>query len=100
MREIKKIDVMSFGKVMACWAAVAGLIGGAFFSLMALAGLGMSAASGGEGGGGAGIIMGAGAIICFPILYAVIGFVVGLLEAFVYNLIAGSIGGIKVELSE
>lgn len=99
MREIKRIDVLSFGKLMGALAAVGGLIGGAFVSLMALAGVGMNAASGG-GGGGAGILFGAGAIICFPIMYAVIGFLMGMLEAFVYNLVAGAIGGVKIELSE
>lgn len=44
------------------------------------------------------IIFGIGAIIYFPIMYGIMGFISGVIMAFLYNLIAGWIGGIEVEI--
>ena len=35
-----------------------------------------------------------------PLLYGVLGFVVGAFAAWVYNLVAGRVGGIEIELTE
>ena len=45
--------------------------------------------------------MGRGMTVIFiPILYGVFGYVFGFIGAAVYNLVAGSVGGIKVTVSE
>jgi hypothetical protein len=42
--------------------------------------------------------MGAGAALFAPILYAVMGFIIGVIGAFIYNLVAKWVGGIEVEV--
>ena len=37
-------------------------------------------------------------IVCVPIIYGMIGFVIGALGALIYNLIAKWLGGIEIEL--
>jgi len=41
--------------------------------------------------------MGAGFILLLPVMYAAMGFVIGVLSAAIYNLLAGWIGGLKLE---
>jgi hypothetical protein len=42
--------------------------------------------------------MGMGFLIIAPIVYAIMGFVTGVIGAFVYNLVAQWVGGIEVEV--
>lgn len=73
--------------------ALVGLIIGLFFALISMVGgalLGEAASV---------AIFGIGAIIYFPIINGIIGFIGGALMALLYNLIAGWIGGIEVELT-
>ncbi len=44
----------------------------------------------------AGIMFGKGLFI--PVIYGVMGFVVGIIGAAIYNLVAGWIGGIEIEV--
>ncbi len=46
----------------------------------------------------AGLVFGAGAIIFLPVLYGVIGFLFSLIGAALYNVVAGMVGGVEVEL--
>jgi hypothetical protein len=45
--------------------------------------------------GGKGAIMGVGFAIIFPVIYAVAGFIGGVITAFVYNLVAKWTGGVE-----
>jgi hypothetical protein len=45
-----------------------------------------------------GAMIGVGAIVFFPILYACIGFIGALIAAWLYNLVAGMVGGIELEV--
>ena len=74
------------GIVMACVSLVAGSLGN----------MGQSAVPGGRA---LGLGMGFGAIILFPLLYGVIGGVFAAVGAVIYNLVAGWVGGLEVDIS-
>ena len=42
--------------------------------------------------------MGIAAVIIFPIMYGVIGFIAGAIGGALYNLVAGVVGGIEIEV--
>ena len=92
MKEIKKVGVLSFAKIQAITGAAMGLLTGAFYALAGVA-LGTNAEY-------LGIMAGFGIalLILLPILYGILGFVFGVLGAFIYNLIANLVGGIEVEI--
>ena len=96
---IRKIGILSLAKFMGGIYGVIGLIIGAFISLLALAGAAIGGTQANEPGAAVvGALMGVGAVIILPILYGVMGFVGGLLAAFLYNLFAGVFGGIELEV--
>ncbi|SMP74962.1 hypothetical protein SAMN06265222_11894 [Neorhodopirellula lusitana] len=90
---LKRLGVLSVGKLVGVVYAILGLVLGGFFSLIAVAGV---AANGGDQAIG-GIIGGVGAIIMLPILYGVLGFVGGIVGAFLFNVCANVIGGIEMD---
>lgn len=101
---IRKIGVVSCGKVSGTLYALIGLILGACFAIISLLGAGAAMAARDETGAGAlggmfGAAFGVGAIILFPVLYGLLGFIGGLITALLYNLVAGIVGGIEVDLS-
>lgn len=97
IQTIKSVDPLSFGKIYGATLAFFGLLVGAIITLISLTLGGMM----GEYGRGMFIpgFFGVAAIIVLPILYGVIGFIVGLVGAFIYNVVARIVGGIKIDLS-
>jgi hypothetical protein len=51
-------------------------------------------------GDGHPLLFGAGSVIFLPIFYGILGFVLGLITALLYNLVARLVGGIQIELEE
>jgi hypothetical protein len=95
---IRKVGVLSFAKIQGALYALLGLLIGAFVSLFAMLGSAMSSAMGRTDlPSSFGVFFGAGSIIVFPIFYGAIGFIAGLIMAGLYNLLAGSMGGIEIE---
>ncbi len=94
MTRIKKIGVLSAGKILGLLYLVIGLIIGAFMTLFAV--LGFSA----ENGDMTAAFFGVGAIIVMPVFYGIMGFIGGIISAFFYNLIAGWIGGLEIKLEK
>jgi hypothetical protein len=92
---IKRIGPVSCAKITGTLYAILGIVLGAIFSLASLVG---AFASDLSGGAGLGAIIGVGAIIAFPVLYGGIGFVATLIVAWLYNVIAGLVGGIEMDL--
>jgi hypothetical protein len=92
---VKRVGPVSAAKISGTLYAILGLFAGAVFSLIAMVS-GFSSQT--DGAGGMGAVIGAGSIIVFPILYGCIGFVVTLAFAALYNLLAGILGGIEVDL--
>ena len=97
---ISKIGALSLGKVMGLTYALLGLLIGGCFALISLAGAGLASASDdGQIPAAFGALFGVGAVILFPILYGVMGFISGLIGALIYNVVAGMIGGIELDVA-
>jgi len=93
MVRVHSIGVLSCAKLC---AVVQGVIGGIFAILFLLIGVaGIALAPMQRQMGIAGLVFLA---ILVPILYAVIGFLIGGLSALVYNWAAGAMGGLELEL--
>lgn len=96
---MKRIAPLQAGKML---AALYGLLSLVIVPIM-LAAMGVSAlVARGNGGAGAPAIplmlgMGVGFVIFIPVLYAFIGFLAGVIGAFVYNLLAKWMGGFELE---
>lgn len=96
---ITRVGPLSCAKIVGTLYAIVGLAVGALFSLFSmLSGL-VSKSSDGFGPG-VGFALGAGAIVAFPLLYGGMGFLTTLLGAWLYNLLAGVVGGIEMEVEE
>ncbi|MGH7267069.1 MAG: DUF3566 domain-containing protein [Candidatus Rokuibacteriota bacterium] len=97
MVELKRVGVLSLAKLEAIMMGAFGLLFGlitSFFSFVS------SMFASPEISGLLGVGFGLAAILVFPILYAIFGFVAGAIGAFIYNLLAGVVGGIHLELVE
>ena len=95
---IKSIDPLSCGKVMAIFHAALGLLGGGMMALISLAG---SAIGQGQGVNQIPMAaMGVASIIFFPLVYGIMGFVIGAVSALLYNLVAMLVGGIRIEFEQ
>ncbi len=92
--ELKSIDPMSAAKIMGVMYAAMGLIFGGLFAVISLAGLSLGAD---RAGAFPGVLFGAGAVIFLPIFYGCIGFVMGGISAWLYNVFADLIGGVRVD---
>jgi hypothetical protein len=99
--QIKRVGILSCGKVLALvWIAfgiVIGVIYGLFFMVVGgamLAGGGRDSGAAGASGFVIGLIM----MVAIPIFYGILGFIMGLLGGLIYNIGAGTIGGLELEL--
>jgi len=92
---LHRVGPLSLAKVTGALYLVLGLIIGGLVSLAAMAG-GFAANS--SQGAGFGALIGVGAIVFFPLLYGCIGFVSTLFFAWLYNVVAGVVGGIEMDL--
>lgn len=92
-RRIKRFAPLQLGLMLAALYGIVGLIFAPFFLLFSTLGLKAS----GQAPTGL-MAAGVGIIFILPIIYAVVGFIGGLIGALIYNLIARWIGGIEVEV--
>jgi len=93
MMEIKSVEIMSWAKIHALFGIIFGLIYGIMFAILGSA-IGASFDMPGA------TTLGLLAIIVFPIIFGIMAFICGAIMAFLYNIFAGKIGGIEVELAE
>ena len=93
-KELRKIGVLSYAKISAVLSAIMGLV---FGVLEAISGavISSSGTAPQEALGLFGVLSYA-VIIVMPIAYAIIGFIFGIVGAFIYNLVAKGIGGIEM----
>ncbi len=97
---LKRVDVLSCGKVMGMMYTAVGLIAGIFFALFASCAGALNPVGDQTVAGLAGMIFGVGAIVLMPILYGVLGFFGGMIMALMYNVTARLAGGIEFEVGE
>lgn len=93
---IRRIGPMSIARLSGMLYAVIGLVLGGIISLIAMAGGFGSDSDGAVPFGG---LMGVGAVLVLPICYGLLGFIATLIAAWLYNVAAGVVGGIEVDIS-
>ena len=93
---IRRIGPLSFAKITGVLYGLMGLIFGAIISLVSL--VGGAFAPPGSDAGPMGMLFGAAAVVVLPIFYGVLGFVMSLIAAALYNLAAGWVGGIEIDV--
>lgn len=91
---VRRIGPLSLAKIAGLLYGLMGLLFGAVISLFSLVG----GAFASDDMGFAGFLFGAAAVIVLPIFYGVLGFVMSLIGAALYNLAAGWIGGVELDV--
>jgi uncharacterized SAM-binding protein YcdF (DUF218 family) len=95
---IKSLGVLSVAKMYGAMGVLVGLlVGVCIAAVSALWGTRMTEDSSGVGALGAG--MGLAAIVVVPIFYGVFTFLSGLIGGWLYNMLAGMVGGVEIETS-
>ena len=89
MKEVKRIGVLSLGKIFGIVGAIFGVIAGLLLALF-------GGALGEPFLGGNWFVQ----LIGLTIFYAIASFVGGVIYAALYNLVAGWVGGVEVELDD
>lgn len=96
------MGVLSFAKMyglsMFIIALIIAIPYGLFFIAWGVLG---GSSIGGQGGlavGGGGVVAGIAIMIILPIVYGILGFIFGAIGAFIYNVLAGMIGGVEIEV--
>ena len=99
--QVKRVGVLSLAKIYAVTMAAFGLIFGVIYGLIfmvvggaIMAGGGRDSGTAGAGSFAIGLIM----MVAIPVTYGILGFIGGLLGGVVYNVAAGFVGGIELEL--
>jgi hypothetical protein len=101
MTTLKRVGPGSAFKIGLVTYAILGLVLGIFmaFISMLVGNLGSMGQSVAPGAKLFGFGMGFGAIIFFPICYGIIGGIFAAIGAVIYNLVAGWVGGLEVDIS-
>jgi hypothetical protein len=97
---LKRIGVLSVGVFAGAAGALMGLFAGGLVFLVSLAG---NAAAIGNQGPAPNLGFGLGGVVFLffaPVFYGVMGFIGGMLNAVIYNVIAGMTGGIEMQFSK
>ena len=99
---IKKLGVLSVAKMYAAMAFVISLLiaipYGLFIIVFSLIGAAGARGDAGLMVGGGGIVLGIVVMIALPVMYTIMAFIGGALGALIYNLFAGFVGGIEIEV--
>ncbi len=95
---IKRIGALSLAKIAAVLYAGIGLLIGAVFSLIGMAGFASQMGDASSGLPFVGMLFGVGAIIILPICYGLIGFIFTLIGATIFNAAARLTGGVEIEV--
>jgi len=96
MQSIQSVGIVSCAKIMGVVYGALGLLAGPIFFLVML----VSALAGGHENRVAVIASGAAMLVFLPVFYGALGFAMGAVSAWIYNLAAGKFGGIQLELRD
>jgi Transmembrane domain of unknown function (DUF3566) len=101
MAIVRRVGPGSAFKVGLVLYALMGLVLGVCvgFASMVAGNLGSMGQSASPGARLFGLGMGFGAVIFFPVLYGVIGGIFAAISAAIYNLVAGWVGGLEVDIN-
>lgn len=91
---INRIGPMSVARIAGALYAIMGLVAGIFISLASLVGAVVSE----DRSAIAGMIFGVGAVVILPVVYGCLGFVISLVSTWLFNALAGALGGIELEV--
>ena len=94
---LTRVGPLSVAKIAFVIYAVMGLFFGAIFAFISVAGAAIGSAAS-DHSMFPGAIFGVGAIVIFPVFYGVLGGLMALAGAALYNVVAGVVGGIEVTL--
>jgi hypothetical protein len=94
---IRRIGIGSIVNVAVVTYGLLGIVFGVCFALFATV-FGAAAAANDDMPAWVGSIFGIGAIIILPIVYGVMGAIGGVLMGALYNLVAGMVGGLEVDV--
>lgn len=106
MAKLKTMNVYSFAKFQTVLAALIGLLAGILYSFGGLAidslvSLGwLSPTSASTPGLSVGTMLAFGVLVGMPVIFAAFGFILGIIEAFLYNLFTKRFGGIELEFEQ
>ena len=92
---ITHIGPISVAKVAFVLYGVIGLVFGAVVAVISLLGAGLGVAAG-EESSLLGAMFGVGAVILLPLFYGGLGALMALFTAWLYNVVAGFVGGVEV----
>ena len=98
--ELKSVGIWSCGKIMGAMYFLFGLLLGGFMAMISVLGVAIDQQQGNAAGNPAAAFaaMGVVSVIVIPIIYGVIGLIGGIISAAIYNLLAGMLGGIEMNL--
>lgn len=97
---VKKVGIWSAARILGAIYGVIGLLAGTIFAIISLVGSGIASATLGRNAPIAwpGLFFGVGAIVFLPLLYGVMGVIVGAISASLYNVFAKLLGGLELEV--
>ena len=93
---VRRVVPLSLAKIMGLLYVLVGLCFGAIVSLISI--VGGALVPNDEPSGMVGMLFGAAAIIILPIFYGVLGFVMTLIGAALYNVVASMVGGVELDV--
>jgi hypothetical protein len=94
---VRRLGVWSIARIYGALSGAFGLIAGVILALLSMVGAGLASRSG-DAPAFLGPLLGIGAIVFLPLLYGVMGLVAGALSAVLYNVFAGMVGGIELDI--
>ncbi len=97
-RTLKSIAPLQLGKILAIVYGLISLIFVPFFLIFAVIGAFVPQQSGNSAALAGSLVGVLFMMVLFPIMYAVMGFLTGVIGGWVYNIVAKWVGGIQVDI--